>query len=93
MDIERNRVAGKCLRRFRKDAGLTQTELAQRMHKSQSFISKVENAERELSLVETFFYAEALDAGYDVLVEEVHRSLGEAGLEQLYIANPEQISK
>lgn len=83
MDIERNRIAGKCLRKFRIDAGLTQSQLAKRMNKSQSFISKVENAERELSLIETFFYAEALDAGYTVVVKEVHRSLGKAGLDTL----------
>ena len=83
MDIERNRIAGKCLRRFRKEAGLTQTELAKRLNKSQSFVSKVENAEREISLVEIYFYAEALDAGYTVVVKEIHSSLDEAGLNRL----------
>ena len=83
MDIERNRIAGKCLRKFRKEAGLTQAELAKRLNKSQSFVSKVENAEREISLVEMYFYAEALDAGYTVVVKEIHTSLDEAGLNEL----------
>ena len=83
MDIERNRIAGKCLRRFRKEAGLTQSELAKRMNKSQSFVSKVENAEREISLIEIFFYADALNAGYSVVITEIHSSLHKAGLNKL----------
>lgn len=80
MDIERNRVTGQCLRKLRKEARLTQTQLADRLHKTQSFVSKVENAERELSLVESFAYAEALDASYETLIREVCQGLRLAGL-------------
>lgn len=82
MDIERNKVLGDCLRKLRKKAGLTQTELAARMHKTQSYVSKVENAERSLPLVETFLYAEALDSDYTILASEVYGGLSEAGLDQ-----------
>lgn len=80
MDIERNRVTGNCLRKLRKDAGLTQTQLAARLHKTQSFVSKVENAERELSLVESFSYAQALRTSYKTLISTVYSELLDADL-------------
>ena len=83
MDIERNKITGACLRKLRAEAGLTQVEVAARLHKTQSFVSKVENAERELSLVESFLYAEALETGYATLYEEVHKGLVEAGLDSI----------
>ncbi len=43
-------------------AGLTQVELAKRMGKPQSFISKYENAERRLDVVEFMLVCRALDA-------------------------------
>jgi transcriptional regulator with XRE-family HTH domain len=36
----------------RKDQGLTQVELARRLHRPQSFVSKYEHAERRLDVVE-----------------------------------------
>lgn len=83
MDVERNKVTGACLRKLRTEAGLTQLEVATRLKKTQSFVSKVENAERELSLVESFLYAEALGTTYAVLYEEVHDGLAEAGLDTI----------
>ena len=83
MDVERNKITGARLRKLRNEAGLTQLEVATRLSKTQSFVSKVENAERELSLVESFLYAEALDTTYRVLFEEVHEGLAEAGLDTI----------
>jgi transcriptional regulator with XRE-family HTH domain len=40
------------LRQVRVEAGLTQTELASRLQKPQSFVSKYESGERRLDLVE-----------------------------------------
>ena len=40
------------LRRARREAGLTQTELAKRLKQPQSFVSKYESGERLLDLVE-----------------------------------------
>lgn len=80
MDTERNKVTGSCLRQMRKEAGLTQTQVARSMGKTQSFVSKVENAERELSLVESFLYAMALDTSYDELIRRVHDGLVDMGL-------------
>lgn len=83
MDIKRNKVTGSCLRKLRIEAGLTQVEVAARLHKTQSFVSKVENAERELSLVESFLYAEALQTTYSTLFEEVHEGLANEGLDTI----------
>jgi transcriptional regulator with XRE-family HTH domain len=40
------------LRRARRDAGLTQVEVAARLHRPQSFVSKCESGERRVDLVE-----------------------------------------
>lgn len=80
MDIRRNRVTGICLRKLRKRAGLTQTQVALRLNRHQSFVSKVENAERELSLTECYSYAEAIDTTYSLVMDEVYKSLDEEGL-------------
>lgn len=53
------------LRQIRLDAGLTQTELAERLGKPQSFVSKAELGERRLSFLETMDICEA--CGTDVL--------------------------
>lgn len=44
----------------RKDAGLTQVEVAERMNKPQSFVSKYERGERRLDLSEFIELAEIL---------------------------------
>lgn len=44
----------------RKEAGLTQTELATRLGKPQSFISKAERGERRIDVVEFIDLAHAL---------------------------------
>jgi len=40
------------LRNARVDAGLTQTELARRLRRPQSFVSKYENGERRLDVID-----------------------------------------
>ena len=46
----------------RKDAGITQQELADRLGKPQSFVSKYENRERRLDMAEFVVICRALDA-------------------------------
>lgn len=59
----------------RKSAGLTQEELARRLRKPQSFVSKYENGQRRLDIVEFLAIANALDADPHPIVEKVRRGL------------------
>lgn len=45
----------------RKSAGLSQRDLAERLNKPRSFVSKLENRERRLDVVEFVAYANALN--------------------------------
>jgi transcriptional regulator with XRE-family HTH domain len=48
------------LRQARKDAGLVQQELADRLGKPQSFVAKVERGERRIDVIEFIAIARAL---------------------------------
>jgi transcriptional regulator with XRE-family HTH domain len=50
----------RCLREARKNAGLTQSQLAERLGESQSFISKCERGERRIDVVELSRFCVAL---------------------------------
>lgn len=54
---------------MRIDAGLTQVELAEKLEKPQSYVSKAELGERRLDFVETLFYCEACGVEIGQLVE------------------------
>jgi DNA-binding transcriptional regulator YiaG len=41
------------LRQLRSDAGLTQAQLAARLHRDQAFVSKYESGDRRLDILET----------------------------------------
>lgn len=57
--------------RFRNEAGLTQVELAQRMKKKQSWISRVEAGEENLTLKTLGQLAYALDKDPGLFLESV----------------------
>jgi transcriptional regulator with XRE-family HTH domain len=59
--------------RRRGAAGLTQAELADRMGRPQPFISKVENGERRLDVVEFLEFAEALGCSAEKMLTELKR--------------------
>jgi transcriptional regulator with XRE-family HTH domain len=61
------------LRQARVDAGLTQVELAEKLGKPQSYVSKAELGERKLDFLETLDFCEA--CGKDV--GDLVRGLGE----------------
>ncbi len=48
------------LRRARKESGLSQSDLAERIGKDQSFVSKVETCERRLDVIEASRWCAAL---------------------------------
>ena len=52
------------LRKAREEKGLTQTELAEKLGQTQSFISKVERGERRLDVVELRSFCLALGISF-----------------------------
>lgn len=59
----------------RKDAGVTQRELARRLGKVQPWVSNVERGERRIDVVEFYAIARALKREPAELFEEVIRDL------------------
>jgi transcriptional regulator with XRE-family HTH domain len=53
----------------RKRAGMTQAALAETLEKPQSFVSKVENGERRLDVIEFVQIAKALDVNYKKIID------------------------
>jgi transcriptional regulator with XRE-family HTH domain len=60
----------------RKEAKVTQHELARRIKKPQSFISKYERLERRLDVPEFIFVARALGMDPSKLLRRVDKALG-----------------
>ena len=65
----------KLLLQRRTDHGVTQTELAKRLGKPQSFVAKYEGGERRLSVIEFIDIAEALQIRPSHLLDELHEIL------------------
>ena len=59
----------------RRGAGLRQTDLAERLGKPQSFVSKIERGERRIDLVEFLIVARAIGTDEMALVHAVAKSL------------------
>lgn len=57
------------LRGIRQEAGLTQTALADRLHQSQSYVSKYESGEQRLDLLEIEAVCAATGVGLKDFVE------------------------
>lgn len=60
-----------CLIAARKDADVTQQELAKRLGKPQSFVSKYENRERRLDVVEFLQIARALGVNPSAILKKM----------------------
>ena len=65
------------LKRFRTDANLKQSELAEILKQSQSFVSKYESGERRLDLLELWQICQALNTTLSEFVAEFERQLNE----------------
>ena len=59
----------------RREAGLTQTELAERIGKDQKFISLIERSQRRVDVIEVCALARALGADPAVMYGELVRRL------------------
>lgn len=73
MDVRSNTAIGKCLQALRAKSGFTQAELAKRLGKPQSYISKIEMGERSLRLHELFPYSRALGLSPAEIIAEIER--------------------
>ena len=63
--------------RLRQEHGLSQRALAERLGKPRSFVSKIENKERRLDLVELIVIARAMGLSAEDVVKDVAAALPE----------------
>ena len=70
----------RCLRDARSRAGLTQTELADRLQQTQSFVSKCERGERRLDIVEVRAFCSALGVTFLDFASEFDQRVNEQNL-------------
>jgi transcriptional regulator with XRE-family HTH domain len=57
----------------RKRSGMTQQDLAKKLGKPQSFVSKVENGERRLDVVEFVTITRVIDVSYKKIIDAAFR--------------------
>lgn len=63
-------LVGRNIQRFRKDAGMTQAQLAEKINVSTAFISRMERGEKGVSLKVLGALAEEFQVSYDALLRE-----------------------
>ncbi len=63
------------LRSLRREAQLTQAQVAERLGKPQSFVAKYEQGERRLSAVELVYVARALGAKPDSIMAQLSSAI------------------
>ncbi|QQS31926.1 MAG: helix-turn-helix transcriptional regulator [Acidobacteriota bacterium] len=63
------------LRKAREEKGLTQTEVAERLGQTQSFVSKVERGERRIDIVELRAFCNAIGIDLPKFVAKIERTL------------------
>lgn len=63
------------LRKTRLAAGLTQKELAERLHQTQSFVSKCERAERRVDVVELRAFCRVLGLSLTDFIRDLEAAL------------------
>ena len=64
------------LRQLRSNAGLTQAELAARLHRDQTFVSKYESGERRLDILELRAVCRATDMDFVEFIARLDKDLG-----------------
>ena len=66
-----HRALMEALKTARLDAGMTQTEVAQKLKRPQSFVAKYENGERKVEVVELAHIARAIGCSACRVIEQV----------------------
>lgn len=69
------RAAIDAIKAVRIERGLSQTEIARRVGKPQSFVSKIENFDRRLDIVEFLAVADALEVSPEKLLKVVRDAM------------------
>lgn len=65
-------IVGACLERARRNAKVTQQELARRLSKPQSFISSYENGQRRVDVLEMILILHALNIDARLIFDEIY---------------------
>ena len=63
------------LRKMRKEAGLSQKMLADRLGKPQSFVSKYESGERRLDILELYSVCQVLEVSLAAFTQQLENEL------------------
>lgn len=72
--LSRKKALLTLLRDIRKEAGLRQTDLAKKLEKPQSYVSKYESGERRLDLLELEQVCQAIGIRLNVLVKRFEKA-------------------
>jgi transcriptional regulator with XRE-family HTH domain len=74
IDAEQYQIVGACLAAARREANLTQIEAAERLGRTQTFISEIERGLRRVDVLEIILIARAFRADPLKLFAEIARS-------------------
>jgi len=66
----------KMLKKARQDAGFTQSELARKIHETQTFVSKCERGERRIDVVELRTFCRAFGMNLTTFASALDRAIG-----------------
>jgi transcriptional regulator with XRE-family HTH domain len=77
--IEHRAAVGALLRELRREADLTQNEVADRLERAQSYVSKYETGELRLDVLELREVLLAIGASLEAFVERLERQLKTIG--------------
>lgn len=66
------------LRRYRTESGLTQTQLAERMEQTQSFVSKCERGERRMDVADLYRFCRAMHVSIVDFVRDLDTAIRSA---------------